>query len=86
MFIDPQKEFFIPNDTEMERIRAWLHEHAKTCPYLQSDRKLGWFGSPIHYIITPCSIGTIFEIKCNCGAEAHDIADVDNHQKERGGI
>jgi len=75
MFTMPPSTFTL-NDKEMDNIRKWLEEHTKNCPCFE-PKTAGWFGSPIHYVFTPSSIGTGVRIKCNCGAEA-DVGDYEN--------
>lgn len=72
MFILKYKKSFMPNDTEIKRIRVWFKNHAKTCPTIKDIREYGWSGfSPIHYILTPHSAGTVMVMKCDCGEEVN---------------
>ena len=76
-WFEKEKFIFEPNMIEIERIKAWIHEHRKTC--IESNRK----GSMFHdthftFGFSPTSCGDVVSVTCSACKTTHGVTDTDS--------
>ncbi|OGZ96965.1 MAG: hypothetical protein A3I44_04660 [Candidatus Sungbacteria bacterium RIFCSPLOWO2_02_FULL_51_17] len=74
---------FTLDDVQVEKVRTWLLEHARTCANFSSRTILWsgsqWLGSKLTFMFKPHGFGEEVIVVCNCG-EKVDVSDEDSNR------